>query len=67
MGFGASPADLASWAGVSIDTVIDRLLNYESASTDHDSKIGNPAYVGITTASGTRSWPVPSARSARRA
>ena len=53
MGFGASPADLASWAGVSIDTVIDRLLNYESASTDHDSKIGNPAYVGITTASGT--------------
>lgn len=52
MGFGASPAELAAWAGVPIDTVIDRLLNYESLSTDHDSKIGLPAYVGITTQSG---------------
>ena len=42
MGFGASPAELAAWAGVPIDTVIDRLLNYESVSTDHDSKIGQP-------------------------
>ena len=52
MGFGASPADLALWAGVPIDTVIDRLLNYESASTDHDAKIGSPEYVGITTSAG---------------
>jgi uncharacterized protein (DUF1800 family) len=52
MGFGASPAELAAWAGVPIDTVIDRLLNYESFSTDHDSKIGSPDYVGITTQSG---------------
>src|SRR6187200_2314130 len=52
MGFGASPAELAAWAGVPIDTVIDRLLNYESLSTDHDSKIGSPDYVGITTQSG---------------
>ncbi len=52
MGFGASPADLALWAGVPIDTVIDRLLNYESASTDHDAKIGRPEYVGITTSAG---------------
>jgi uncharacterized protein (DUF1800 family) len=52
MGFGASPADLAVWAGVPIDTVIDRLLNYENFSTDHDAKIGQAAYVGITTASG---------------
>jgi uncharacterized protein (DUF1800 family) len=52
MGFGASPAELAAWAGVPIDTVIDRLLTYESASTDHDSKIGLPEYAGITTASG---------------
>ena len=52
MGFGASPADLAFWAGVPIDTVIDRLLNYESASTDHDAKIGSPEYVGITTSAG---------------
>jgi hypothetical protein len=39
MGFGASPSELAAWAGVPIETVIDRLLNYESASTDRDSKI----------------------------
>jgi uncharacterized protein (DUF1800 family) len=52
MGFGASPAELAVWANVPIDTVIDRLLNYESASTDHDSKIGLPEYVGITTQAG---------------
>ena len=52
MGFGASPAELAAWAGVPIDTVIDQLLNYEQFSTDHDSKIGLPEYVGITTQSG---------------
>lgn len=52
MGFGASPAELAAWSGVPIDTVIDRLLNYESATTDHDAKIGLPEYVGITTSSG---------------
>ncbi|MDO8680253.1 MAG: DUF1800 domain-containing protein [Acidobacteriota bacterium] len=52
MGFGASPADLSFWAGVPIDTVIDRLLNYENFSTDHDVKIGQAAYVGITTAAG---------------
>src|SRR6187402_3618703 len=53
MGFGASPADLAYWAGTSIDTVIEQLLAYENRSTDHDSKIGQAAYVGITTTSGT--------------
>ena len=52
MAFGASPAELAAWAGIPTDTVIDRLLNYESASTDHDSKIGRPEYVGITTSAG---------------
>jgi uncharacterized protein (DUF1800 family) len=52
MGFGASPADLSYWAGSSIETVIDQLLNYENRSTDHDVKIGQAAYVGITTASG---------------
>src|SRR5688572_30098275 len=52
MGFGASPAELAALAGVSTDTLVDRLLNYESLSTDHDAKIGQAAYVGITTASG---------------
>ena len=52
MGFGAGPAELAQWAGMPIEAVIDRLLNYESLSTDHDSKIGLPEYVGITTQSG---------------
>jgi uncharacterized protein (DUF1800 family) len=52
MGFGASPSELAAWAGVPTDAVIDRLLNYEPLSTDHDSKIGQPQYVGITTSSG---------------
>jgi uncharacterized protein (DUF1800 family) len=52
MGFGASPAELAALAGVSADTLVDRLLNYESLSTDHDAKIGRPEYAGITTASG---------------
>jgi uncharacterized protein (DUF1800 family) len=52
MAFGASPAELSAWAGLSVDTVIDRLLNYETQSTDHDSKIGLPEYVGITTQSG---------------
>jgi uncharacterized protein (DUF1800 family) len=52
LGFGASPAELAAWSSMSIDAVIDRLLNYESLSTDHDSKIGDPNYVGITTQSG---------------
>lgn len=37
---------------MSVDAVIDRLLNYEPLSTDHDAKIGDPNYVGITTQSG---------------
>ncbi len=52
MGFGASPAELAAWSNIPIETVIDRLLNYESQSTDHDAKIGLPEYAGITTQSG---------------
>jgi uncharacterized protein (DUF1800 family) len=52
LGFGASPAELAAWSALSVDQVIDRLLNYESLSTDHDSKIGQPDYLGITTQSG---------------
>ena len=52
LGFGASPAELSAWSALPVDTVIDRLLNYETQSTDHDSKIGLPEYVGITTQSG---------------
>jgi len=52
MGFGASPAELAAWSAMPIEAVVDRLLNYESLTTDHDSKIGDPNYLGITTATG---------------
>ena len=53
LAFGASPAELAAWSAMSIDAAIDRLLNYESLTTDHDSKIGDPNYAGITTQSGS--------------
>ena len=52
MGFGATQADLAYWADLPLTTVITQLLNYESLPADVDSKIGNPAYAGITTAAG---------------
>ncbi|HYB97136.1 MAG TPA: DUF1800 domain-containing protein [Vicinamibacterales bacterium] len=52
LGFGASPAELASWAAMPVESVIDRLLNFEGLSTDHDAKIGLPEFVGITTQSG---------------
>ena len=52
MGFGASPAELAAWAALPLDSVIDRLLNFESLSADHDSRIGQAEYLGITTQSG---------------
>jgi uncharacterized protein (DUF1800 family) len=52
MGFGASQADLQYWAGADQGFMIDRLLNYENEPADVDTKINDPAYVGITTASG---------------
>jgi uncharacterized protein (DUF1800 family) len=48
MGFGASPADLAFYAGYDPAAVMDRLLNYEPLSTDHDRLIGDANHVGIT-------------------
>lgn len=49
LSFGASQADLAFYSGSDPSAVIDRLLNYERLSTDHDRRIGDPAYVGTTT------------------
>ena len=49
MGFGASQADLAFYSAFDPSAVVDRLLNYESLGTDHDTKIGDAAYVGVTT------------------
>jgi uncharacterized protein (DUF1800 family) len=52
MGFGASPQDMQFWSGTDPAVVIDRLLNYESLPTDIDTRIGDPAYVSVTTQSG---------------
>jgi uncharacterized protein (DUF1800 family) len=49
MGFGVTPEQLAQFANLPVSQVILRLLNYESQPADVDSKINNPAYVGVTT------------------
>ena len=46
-GFGASPADLASFDGMSMSDVTDYLLNYEDQPDDVDTNIGNPAFVSV--------------------
>jgi uncharacterized protein (DUF1800 family) len=46
-GFGASPADLDSFDGMSVSGVLDYLLDYEDQPDDVDTKIGDPAYVSI--------------------
>ena len=66
MAFGTSQADLAFWAGADASFVIDRLLNYESEPTDIDTKIGDAAYVGITTTSGRPFSPNTSINDARQ-
>src|SRR5262245_9526013 len=49
IGFGASRAELDSYAGRSLNSVIDSLLNYEQAPDDVDSNIGKREYVAVTT------------------
>ncbi len=68
MAFGASPADLAVWAGADASFVVDRLLNYESQSTDIDTKIasGDAEYVGINTTPGQPFSPNTSINDARQ-
>src|SRR6186997_943957 len=48
IGFGASTADLARYAGRSVFDVIDSLLNYEPFPDDVDANIGKPEYVSVT-------------------
>jgi uncharacterized protein (DUF1800 family) len=48
MAFGASPTELAAWADMPLTSVITSLLNYESMPNDVDTKVGDPAYAGIT-------------------
>ena len=49
MSFGASAADLDTFARLPVIGVIGYLLNYDRAPDDVDSKINNASYVGITT------------------
>jgi uncharacterized protein (DUF1800 family) len=49
MGFGASPQDVEQYARLPVIGVIGHLLNYDRAPDDVDTKIGNAAYLGITT------------------
>jgi uncharacterized protein (DUF1800 family) len=52
MGFGASPQDMQLWSAMAPSAVIDRLLNYETQPTNIDTRIGDPAFVNITTQTG---------------
>ncbi len=47
-GFGASPAEVAVFAGLGLRHAIDRLLNYERLADTVDEFIGQPGYVGVT-------------------
>ena len=48
-GFGPSADDLARFEEMSASLAVDYLVEYERIPDDVDSKIGNSAYVGITT------------------
>jgi uncharacterized protein (DUF1800 family) len=48
-GFGATPAERESYDGVEYFAAVNQLLEFDPATSDIDSKIGTPGYVGITT------------------
>jgi len=48
-GFGARPDELDLYGQMSMDEIVDSLVNFESQIDDVDSKIGKPGYVGTTT------------------
>jgi uncharacterized protein (DUF1800 family) len=49
-GFGGSPADFGVYNTMSYGAAVDRLVNYERVPDDVDQKIGQPGYVGMTSA-----------------
>src|SRR5687768_18168755 len=51
-GFGASPADLSSFDGMSMSGVVDYLLNFEDQPDDVDTNVGNPSYVSVLNRAG---------------
>ncbi|MEQ1573125.1 MAG: DUF1800 domain-containing protein [Vicinamibacterales bacterium] len=48
-GFGANIADFGIYAGMSMSTAIETLVEYERLPDEVDSKIGQAEYVGVTT------------------
>lgn len=51
-GFGASAAETAVYSGISVSAAISQLIDYQRQPDDVDSKIGQDAYVGVTTRGG---------------
>lgn len=47
-GFGTRPDEFDTYRPLSIETAVDRLVNYESIPDDVDTRIGQPGYVGMT-------------------
>src|SRR5438034_1260063 len=48
-GFGARPDELDVYGQMSVDEIVDSLVNFESQTDDVDRKMGKPGYVGTTT------------------
>jgi uncharacterized protein (DUF1800 family) len=48
-GFGARPDELDLYGQMSVDEIVDSLVEFQSQTDDVDSKIGKPGYVGTTT------------------
>ena len=48
-GFGAGVGELATYNGMSLDSAIDSLLEFQRIPDDADTKIGQPDYVSVTT------------------
>ncbi len=51
-GFGASAAEVALYEGMSISAAINQLIDFQRQPDDVDSRIGQDAYVGVTTRGG---------------
>ena len=47
-GFGPDAADLARFEGTPVSSVVAYLVDYEQQPDDVDAKIGESAYVGVT-------------------
>ena len=48
-GFGARPDELDLYSQMSVDEIVDTLVDFQALTDDVDSRIGKPGYVGTTT------------------